>query len=78
MAYLTWQMVQDIYFLPGFHVEAYQKMEPVCEETYKQIHKADGCIGNRIIPGVGVQRTVAWCELELPVLRHVLLRRNYD
>ena len=22
--------------------------------------------------------TVAWCELELPVLRHVLLRRNYD
>lgn len=26
----------------------------------------------------GVQRTVAWCELELPVLRHVLLRRNYD
>ena len=53
-------------------------MEPVCEETYKQIHKADGCIGNRIIPGVGVQRTVAWCELELPFLWHVLFRRNYD
>ena len=53
MAYLAWQMVQDVYLLSGFHVEAYQKMEPVCEETYKQIHKADGCVGNRIIPGVG-------------------------
>lgn len=78
MAYFAWQMVQDIYFLSGFHVEANQEMEPFCEEAYEQICEADGCIGNRIIPSVGVQRTVAWCELELPVLRHVLFRRNYD
>ena len=35
MAYLAWQMVQDIYFLSGFHVEAYEEMEPLCKEAYE-------------------------------------------